>query len=600
MALILLSGLSAAEQPKFAAVVSVEKAQDGTAYVVLNGRKAIQLQKPNGSLSPAERARIIAQRLTALLPKITDLKAISSRPSGKDDQLIVSGTVVAIATPEEAKARGMTTSKLAAMWAENLRKILSEPPISVEPASLLIPLGEKRALKVKAYIPGEISADISDGTIISADSSIKLGSLVIQGLAVGDARISIRCGGREVSVPVSVRKYAASVWGTGKGAITGRNPPASLLDKAARDVVRSVVTTEPGASISKIEPPKTAHMPMPGHTSELTMMVEAQGQGYIPARFPAQVEVENRRLPPAESGQIWFSNFPETLRKYQVLFTGRLATSQESTRLLYHHYNDMPQCVGFVIDVINPSAQPAELHVIEGISDPMADVVIVGYVAGKEFLNCHQANIGRIFALPAGTRRVLVSQAVTHPKTASGIMEFRQLSGEPLIVRLVAKPEEERLSDDLPGIDLPLVSFDGARIGNSDGVFPRPREVMDVTYTVGKQWAFIRLGKHPIKHETLDTSLYAFGITYDVNATLVNPTDQDRTIELLFEATAGPAAGVFLLDGKYAEVKRLGPPDERVIGSYLVRSGKTRNLHIRTIPLSGSAYPATLIIRAAK
>ena len=597
---MLLGRLSAAEQPKFAAVVSVEKGQDGSAYVVVNGRKAIQLQKSNGSLSPAERAGIIAQRLTALLPKVTDLKAISSRDSGEDGQLIVNGTVVAIATPEEAKARGTTTHELAAMWAENLRRLLTEPPIAVEPASLLIPLGERRVLAVRAYVPGEISAEVSDGTVISADSSMKVGSLVIVGLAVGDAHICIRCGGREVSVPVSVRKYAASICGTAKAAITGRNPPVSLLDKAARDVVRSMVTTEPGASISKIELPKTAHVPTPGHTSQMTMMVEAQGQGYIPARFPAQVEIENRRLPEVESGEIWFSNFPETLRKYQVLFTGRLATSEESTRLLYHHYNDMPQCVGFVIDVINPSTQPAELHVIEGVSDPMVDVVIVGYVAGKEFINCHQANVGRIFTLPPGTRRVLISQAVQHPKTASGIMEFRQLSGEPLIVRLVAKPEEERRSDDPPGVDLPLVSFDGTRIGSSDGVFPRPKEVIDATYTVGKQWAFIRIGKNPIKHETLDTSLYAFGITYDINATLVNPTDQDRTIEVLFEATAGPAAGVFLLDGKYAEVKRLGPPDERLIGSYLVRSGKTRSLHIRTIPLSGSAYPATLIIRAAK
>jgi hypothetical protein len=256
--------------------------------------------------------------------------------------------------------------------------------------------------------------------------------------------------------------------------------------------------------------------------------------------------------------------------------------------------------MGFVIDVINPSALPAELHLIEGVSAPMVDVVIVGYVAGKEFINSHQGNVGRIMTLPPGSRRVLLSQPVPHPKTASGIMEFRQLSGEPLIIRLVAKPEEQRLTDDPPDVDLPLISFDAARIACSDGVFPRPRETMDVTYTIGKQWAFIRLGKTPIKHATLEKSLFAFGITYDVNAMLVNPTDEDRTVEVLFEATAGPAAGVFLLDGKYAEVKRLGPPDERLIGTYMVYAGKSRNMSISTIPLSGSAYPATLIIRAAK
>lgn len=598
--LILFGSLSAAERPPFTAVLSVEKAQDGTAYVVLNGRKAIRLQKSNGTLGPAERAGIIAERLSKLLPKLTDLKAIESKDAGEDCQLIVGGVLVGIATPGEAKARGTTTSKLAALWADNLRKLLTAPPITVEPASLLVPLGEKRVLAVKAFIPGDIEAEVSDVAIISADSSVKVGSLVVEGLAVGDAAITVRCSGSDVSVPVSVKKYAATVCGTARATITGRNPPLSLLSRAARDVVSSVVTIEPGAGIGKIEFPKSAHVPPPGSTSQVTMTIEAAGQGYIPARLPANVEVENRRLPAVESGEIWFSNFPETVRKYAVLFTGKLATSDRSTRLLYHHYNDMPECMGFVIDVINPSTQPAELHVIEGLSAPMSDVVIVGYVAGKEFINSHQANIGRIFTLPPGTRRVLVSQAVQHPKTASGIMEFRQLSGDPLIVRLVAKPEPQRITDDPPDTDLPLMGFDATRIVSSDGVFPRPKEVMDATYTVGKQWAFIRLGKNPIKHETLDKSLFAFGITYDVNAALVNPSDEDRRVEVLFEATAGPAAGVFLLDGKYAEVKRLGPPDERVIGSYLVRAGNTRNVHIRTIPLSGSAYPATIIIRAAK
>lgn len=602
MALVLMmaASLSAANQPTFSAYVSIENESDGSAYVTLNGRKAIHLRTSNGSLSPAERAKIIADRLIILLPKVTDLKAITSRDAAMSSQLLIAGTVVAIATPEEAKARAMTTSRLAATWVESLRKLLLEPPIAVEPASLLIPLGEKRTLLVKVYMPGEVKAELSDGKIIKADPTVKVGSLVVEALAVGDATIKIRCEDHEVTVPVSVRKYAAAISGTARTAITGRNPPGSLLEKAARNVVKSAVVTEPGAYIRKIEMPKSAPVPLPGHTSELTLTVEAEGAGYIPARLPAHVEIENRLVPKAESGEIWFSNSPETIKKYQVLFAGRLSPSEESTRLLYHHYNDMPQCMGFVIEVINPSAQPAELHVIEGISDPMVDVVIVGYVAGREFINSHQANIGRIMTLPPGSRRVLVSQAVHHPKTASGIMEFRQLSGEPLIIRLVAKPEERRLGDDPPDVDLPLISFDATRIASSDGVFPRPREVMDVTYTIGKQWAFIRLGKIPIKHATLDTSLYAFGITYDVNASLVNPTDEDRMVEVLFEASAGPAAGVFLINGKYAEVKRLGPPDERVIGTYIVRAGKTRKVDIRTIPLSGSAYPATLIVRVAK
>lgn len=588
------------EQTKLPVYVSVETQPDGTAYVTVNSRKAIHLQKSNGSLKPVDRAKVIAERLSALLPKVTDPKTITSKVSGTEARLIVDGTLVAIATTSEAKARGTTTAKLAAMWAENLRKLLVAPPIVVEPASLLVPMGETRNLAVKTFVAGEIKADISDTSIISADAKAKAGSLVVAGLAVGDVVIKVSCGGREVSVPVKVRKYAAVVSGDAKATVTGFNPPSDLLARAALDAAKSAVTTEPGASVKSITLPKSVDTPAPGRSSTIPIMVEADGGDHIPAKLPAQVEIENRLLPKVESADIWFSNVPETVRKFQVLFTGRLAPAAESTRLLYHHYNDMSECMGFVIDVINPSAQPAELHIIEGVSDPMADVVIVGYVAGRDFMHRHEKNVGRILTLPPGTRRVIVSQAVHHPRTASGIMEFRQISGEQLIVRLIAKPERQRLADDPLGTDMPLAGFDASRLTFSDGVFPRPRKSMDFEYSVGKQWAFIRIGKNPIKHATLDKTLYGFGITYDANITMENPTDQVQTVEILFEATAGPAAGVFLLDGQYSEVKRLGPPEERLIGKYTLRPGQTRKATIRTIPLSGSAYPATIIVRAAK
>jgi hypothetical protein len=598
--LALAAILYAGEEPKYSVYVSIETQPDGTAYVTLNGRKAIHLQKPNGTLSPSERAKIIGERLSLLLPKVTDPKEITSKDSGANAKLFVRGTLVAIATPEEAKARSMTASRLAAMWAENLRKLLLAPPLSVEPESLLIPLGETRTIAVKSYVPGEIKAEITDGSIIGADPTAKAGSLVVSGLAVGDAAIDVKCGSQKVSVPIKVRKYAAAIAGTARTAVTGHDPPSSLLIRAAREIVRSVVATEPGASIRRIDMPASVQVPLPGRTATIIAGIDTDGPDYIPAKLRAEVEIEHRVLPNAEAADIWFCNQPETVTKFQVLFTGKLTPSERSTRLLYHHYNDMPVTMGFVVDVINPATQPAELHVIEGVSSPMQDVVVVGYEAGKEFINSEKANVGRIITVPPSTRRVLVSQAVPHPKTASGIMELRQLSGEPLIVRLIAKPEAQRRSDDPTDADLTLNGFDAKRITYSDGVFPQPQKALEFNYIVGKPWAFIRLGKIPIKHLTLDKTLYGFGITYDVNVALENPTDIEQTVEMLFEATAGPAAGVFLIDGRYVEVKRLGPPNERLIASYRLRPGQKKNVEIRTIPLSGSAYPATIIIRAAK
>ena len=600
ISIMMAGSLAAVEQTKFPARVGVERMQDGSAYVTASGRRFMHVQRSNGTLKPADRAAIVADRLSVMLQKLTDIRAISAKASGANGQVLVNGALLAIATPTDAKAASTTAMKLAETWVSNLRKVLTLPPIYVEPESMLIPLGEKRTLSVKVFIPGDISAEVADVSVVRAQPASSAGMLLVEGLTVGDSSIRVRCGQHEVNVPVKVRKYAAAINGGVKATVTGLNPPQSLALRSIRESVHSMISLEPGASIRKTEVPQSVSVPVPGRSTQVPVSLEAEGVDYLPVRLTGTVELQNRVMPKVESESIWFCNEPETVRRFQVLFTGKLVPSQESTRLLYHHFNDMQQCMGFVIDVVNPSDQPAELHIIEGVAEPMADVVVVGYVAGRDFLNSYQSLIGRILTLAPNSRRVLVSQAVHHPKTASGIMELRQLTGQPLVARVIAKPETQRLADDPLGVDLPLTGFDPAKVAYSDGVFPRPWKIVDAEYTVGKSWQFIRLGKNPIQHATLDRVLYGFGITYDIRLTIDNPTDRQQIVEVLFEAPAGPAAGIFLLDGTYSEIKRMHPPDERVIGSYTLQPGQTRRSTIRTIPLSGSAYPATLIVRVAK
>ena len=46
------------------------------------------------------------------------------------------------------------------------------------------------------------------------------------------------------------------------------------------------------------------------------------------------------------------------------------------------------------------------------------------------------------------TRRVIVSQRLRDGQTASGILEFRIISGEGMLVHVVAKPDEQRVAED--------------------------------------------------------------------------------------------------------------------------------------------------------
>lgn len=586
---------------KFTHRVNVEAMQDGTAYVVVNGRKAIHLRTRNGTLSPVDRAKIASGRLAEHVKKGIDPKTIWCRRAARKAYVMVGDSMLVIATANEARTRRMSTKELADMWVRNLQKLLSLPPLSADPTSVVVPLGETRAVAVESLLPEPVTVEVSNPLVIAIDVKAKPGSIVIMGGSVGDATVTIRCKEHSVPVSVSVKKYAAyAALEVRKAVVTGWNAPASLASLAARDAARQAVALEPGAQIRAVKVQSELQSLSPGQTLGTSVQVEAAGGDHIPAKLLVQIEVENRPVADVPTSWLMYSNDPERVSKYRMLFAGRMDSAGQAVRLLYHHQNMMRRRIGFVIDVVNASNSPASLHVMEGVSQPMVDTVAVGYKAGLEFLQNHRNRIGRVIDLPAGTRRVLVSQPLDHRRTASGIMELRQLSGDPLLVRVIAKPEGQRVSEDPLHSVIPATWIDPSKIALSDHIYPEPVKDLAVTYTAGKAWVFLRIGKHHLKHATRDMQLYGnYGVTYNIKATLENPGAEPLAAELAFEATAGPASGVFVVDGEVVRVKYLKPPAEVTIRKVIVPPGRSRAVSIRTIPLSGSAYPATLIIREA-
>jgi hypothetical protein len=177
-------------------------------------------------------------------------------------------------------------------------------------------------------------------------------------------------------------------------------------------------------------------------------------------------------------------------------------------------------------------------------------------------------------------------------------MELRLLSGDLALVRVTAEPEDQRVVEDSYEVPVPARGIDPQRIVFSEHVYPGPLQEYSVTYTAGKQWVFLRLGKDALKHATQDMQLYGnYGVTYDIKAKIENPLSEPVTTEIAFEATAGPASGIFVVDGNLVKVRYLTPPSEISLGKVTVAPGQTKSFSISTIPLSGSAYPATLIIR---
>ncbi|NLA39794.1 MAG: hypothetical protein GX882_10570, partial [Methanomicrobiales archaeon] len=106
------------------------------------------------------------------------------------------------------------------------------------------------------------------------------------------------------------------------------------------------------------------------------------------------------------------------------------------------------------------------------------------------------------------------------------------------------------------------------------------------------------LGRHALDDSAAQKKLYGnYGVTYDINLQIENPTAEKKNVKVLFEASAGLASGVFIIDGKFVMAKYAMPPNEVPLASYDLGPGETRKVRIITVPLAGSNYPATVVVR---
>jgi len=225
----------------------------------------------------------------------------------------------------------------------------------------------------------------------------------------------------------------------------------------------------------------------------------------------------------------------------------------------------------------------------------MRDTILVGYKAGALFLQNLHDNVSIIENVPANTRLLLVSDRLAHDETASGLMEIHQLSGEPAVLRVSALP---------PGV-LDIAS--GATITApqspvtvfSSQAFPVPSKELEASYSVGSRWAFIPIGRYAIgsgKNE--DKLLGNYGVNYRLNVTVTNPTDQRQKVGVYFDPAAGIASGVFMINGEMITTKNAKPPREVPLKYWTLAPGERKRLRIHTVPLSGSHYPATIVVRS--
>ncbi len=557
------------------------------ALVRVNRRTVFVLRRPSGSTSAGARSALIAERLGGAVEAGLMAGAIGVRRQEGRPAIFAGETEIVRPTMTDARAAGTTLPRLTRQWTTALRQALALPPLTVSAPSLLVPVGESRAVRVGGVATGPLTLAPRDPGVATAESAGDGRSVRVRAGQPGETVVVVEADGALIGVRVVVKKYAGEAGEPVTVDCTGRPAPAPLVRQLVMENYRRALRLEPGAWVQLAGAPRLPGALPPGRDGWARVPVAVGGPGLLRRQINARVRVRCRRLPRRDANALLYSNNPEQIRHPGRLYAGELEPFAPC-RLLYHHQNMSGRPLLLHVDLINPEATAAEAQVIDGAAAPMLDTVLVGHRAGAQYLRGAYRDVGRIFRLPGRRRVALLRQRLENGYTASGIYGLRLLGGQKLWVEvrvdLPAAPDPA-----LPRLDTEALV---------QHVYPNPRRLMTASYTVGRRWAFVRLGKIAIpgKHagQLLDGN---YGVLYDISVRIDNPTPAPRRVRLLMAPDAGGAQGVFLVEGRWVEAPRLLPPAEFELAEFLLAPQEHRVVNIQTLPVGGSAYPVTLVVR---
>ncbi|MCX6343641.1 MAG: hypothetical protein NT018_01040 [Armatimonadetes bacterium] len=562
--------------------------------LLINGKPAARFLTTNGLLPPADRAALAATRLKALIDAGLSAKSLYVKSRGSAGRIYAGETFICVATAKDAKENGTSAIALANIWVSNMKSLIALPPIKLSDSSILVPLGENRSVTVGGAAGGPISVIAADEDVAQVTANDYDRNIQITGLKTGATQLEVSVEGETVMLLVTVRKYAGKVGNMAFAEVTGNPCPSSTVGYAAVQAASRLAVHEAGAMVRIGSVDVNGGALGRSRSRQVDVNITVSGVGYIPSTSKTVVQVNNSLMPSETVRQLFYSNNPERLLKYQTLFAGKLELDK-STRLLFHHQNDMGKRAHFIVDIINTGSTPAMFRVFRGVSSPSINTVLVGYMATTAFMTDYKNEVSVIETVPPQSRLVLVAHKLKHNETISGVVEIRQMSGNPAYVKVVSNPLglDNVARGDITPSPNPFVA------SMSEQVYSSPVKNIDTNYIVGRQWVFIPIGKHAVTEASSQKKLYGnYGVTYDINLRIENPTDNTKKVIVAFDPTAGLASGVFMINGALVAIKYAKPPNDYPLVSYQLKPGEERNVNIITIPVAGSNYPATVVVRS--
>ena len=559
----------------------------------VNGVRVARFVAPVGAMSASNRAELAASRLAG-----------AGAAWAKGPYVFVDGEPVYAVAVGDAKAAGMTPDALASQWAKTLQAALKIKPLEVEDGYVALPMGGIKGLRLKGVEAAKAAFRTNNASVATVARTIR--GVVVHATGVGHTTITIQGATAMESVDVTVKPVAATLPKALSVEVTGAPSVGSTVQGAIEGALKNGLAGNPGVRW-KIGPVRSRSVES-GQSLTVPVRVSAEAPEAYPVTGFVNVRVKNVPLSRVQDVNLWYSNDPETVKRPGGLFAASVKRG-EAARLLYHHMNGMPSTLFLRVQAVNESDLPARVALTPGDGTPDKNPVKAGLDAAGQYMKGFVTGSAEIVTIPPHGSLPICLRRLAQNETASGLCSIRLVDGpETLLVRTDAFPPfplDERwtaaLFSSTPWREVganPMTDYDRAPMEASLHIYPSPYKTESVDYEVGGRFGFVRLGQRPIQRADLGGGLDGnFGVLYTIKTKLENPTQTATDVEVVFEASAGYAGGLFVVNGRTVTINQLSPKTEGQVMRVRLAPGQTQSFDIITLPLSGSAYPATLTIR---
>lgn len=468
----------------------------------------------------------------------------------------------------------------------------TQPPIIVEPPQPVVELGRTLVVRINSAL-GNVTATVADPAVATAVVDQQQRALSITGRAIGTTTITLRDDrGVTRDVPVRVAYSAGTAADETPLRVTGDPASVAFLRDAIVEAVTRATVTRPGARVTISSDTLDVRGDLPtADRRDVDVKLQISGEGYISVNGQTRVRLENYAVPRTRPAQLMVSDYPERLTADGVLFTANVDRNA-AQRFFYYHFNPGTERARRVlVKVTNSAATPAMLHVVSSLAGPGSNELEVGHNATKGFLVRDRRNEGTVLTIPQNTTINLVNHAMPPNSVVNGILQLREVSGEPLSIAIVAQDANAPLDQ---SIDTTLLLSGGAP--HARGIYPVPEFFADYTFFVDGPDLEIPIGQLPLPNLREGEALAGdYGVKQAARVVIINSSRNPRQVALYANPRGGGATGTFLIDNTLVQAHRLAAFSKYKIWQETIPPNTYRTLRVVTMPEGGSSYPLRLV-----